>query len=217
MPDDLALEPRDCFLLWKAMCKFQTEKYKVANCLDPSKSLPPCIKKANIFKWERDLKEVLLQWMNAGNGDSPFDKVMQELSPKLSIREKNGRIFDVDEVGALEGNSDQEQIDPNDLRATTLPLLYQLHQRQALPAILFNYDRSGCEVIAGTLLNQLMAAENRWKEGKDWQRKLDEWAKWKELKAKKGAKKPPKLSKKKGDKAEKDDEKLSKVIHYSIC
>lgn len=214
MPDDLALEPRDCYMLWKAMCKFQTKKYKMPIDLDPLMALPPCIKKADVLKWERDLKTVLLQWMNAGDRDSPFDMVVQELSPSLSPREINGEMFDVEEVGALEDNDCQE-IDSNDLRATTLPLLYQLHQRQALPAILFNYDRIGCEIIAVTLLNQLKAAENQWKEGKAWQRKLDEWAKWKELKAKGAAKKPPKVSKNKGE-GDKDDEKVSKVSRWSL-
>lgn len=40
MPDDLALEPRDCFTLWKAMIEFQTEKYPVPESLNPAKALP---------------------------------------------------------------------------------------------------------------------------------------------------------------------------------
>lgn len=210
MPDDLALEPRDCLLLWKAMSKFQTDKYKMPNSLDPSKVLPSCIKKVDIFKWERELKIVLLKWMNAGDRESPFAKVVLELSPHVSPT-KRGAFFKSGDAGALAIKADDE-IDAHDLRATTLPLLYQLHQRQALPAILFNYDRSGCEDIAETLLNQLKAAENLWKEGKDWQRKLDEWAKWKVVKDKKAARKPPKVSKKKRGDDEDDTEKTSKVF-----
>jgi ATP-dependent RNA helicase DDX60 len=210
MPDDLALEPRDCLLLWKAMSKFETDKYKMPNDLDPSKALPSIIKKADIFKWERDLKSVLLQWMNTGDRESPFEKVVQELSPPVSPA-KRAALFKSNDTGSLAVNRDDE-INANDLRATTLPLLYLLHQRQALPAILFNYDRSGCEDIAETLLNQLKAAENHWKEGKEWQRKLDEWAKWKVLKGKKAAKKPPKVSKKKRGDGENDAEKTSKVF-----
>jgi ATP-dependent RNA helicase DDX60 len=209
MPDDLALEPRDCLLLWKAMNNFQTDKYKMPSVLDPSNALPSCIKKADILKWERDLKSVLLKWMNAGDHESPFEKVVLELSPTTSPA-KRGVLFKSSDAGALEGHGDDE-IDANDLRATTLPLLYQLHQRQALPAIFFNYDRSGCEDIAKTLLNKLKAAENLWKEGKDWKRKLEEWAKWKVLKDKKAAKKPLKVSKKKRGDNEDDTEKTSKV------
>jgi len=207
MPDDLALEPRDCLLLWKAMTKFQTDEYKMPRDLDPSKALPSCIKKADIFKWERDLKSVLLKWMNAGDRESPFEKVVLELSPPI-LRVKRGASIKSSDDGALVAR-ELDEIDANDLRATTLPLLYQLHQRQALPAILFNYDRSGCEDIAETLLNQLKAAENHWKEGKDWQCKLREWTKWKVLQDKGAAKKPTKISKRRGN--EDDTEKSSKV------
>ena len=210
MPDDLALEPRDCLLLWKAMSKFQTNKYKLPNDLDPSKALPSCIKKADIFKWERDLKSVLVQWMNTGDRESPFEKVVLELSPPISTT-KREISFKSSDPGALVVKGDDE-IDANDLRATTLPLLYQLHQHQALPAILFNYDRSGCEDIAENLLNQLKAAENIWKEDKEWKGKLAEWAKWKVLQDKNAAKRPPKVSKKKCGDGEDDTEKTSKVF-----
>jgi superfamily II RNA helicase len=201
MPDDLALEPRDCFLLWKTMCKFQTENYKVPASLDPSKALPPCIKKIDIFKWEKDLKKLLLEWMN--NRNSPFEKVVEELSPKVPSPDQAA-------IEQTEDNSAKKDVvDQNDLLNTTLPLLYQLHQRSALPAILFNYDRSSCEDIAEALLTQLKTAENKWKGGKEWKRKIDEWTKWKELKEKKAAKKPAKVSRKKGgdddDMGSKDD------------
>lgn len=196
MPDDLSLEPRDCFLLWKAMIKLQTSKYPVPSTLDPSKALPSCVKKLDIFKWEKELKKLLVQWM--AQRDSPFDTIVKELTPDLPQSEKAPKVAE----------AVADEVDPEDLQATTLPLLYQLHQRQALPAILFNYDRTGCEDIAETLLKQLKGAEDQWKEGKEWQRKMEGWTQWKELKDKKGAKKPPKASKKKGGD---DDEKTSKA------
>jgi hypothetical protein len=176
------------------MCKMQNDKYKVSTSLDPIEALPKCIKKVDIFKWEKELKKVLLQWM--ADRDSPFDKVVQELSSQP--------INDGSSVA-----SEGKQGDRLDLCATTLPLLLQLHQRQALPAILFNYDRGGCEDIGQALLRQLKAAEDKWKLGKEWQRKLDGWAKWKDLKEKQENKKPQKASKKRG--GDHDDERGSKV------
>lgn len=208
MPDDLALEPRDCLLLWKAMCKFQTDEYPVPKSLDPAKALPACIKKADIFKWEKELKKVILQWMAAGRS-SPFDKVVQELSPPAPAPNNDEDDSSDEDISAEADESDR--VNSNDLRATTLPLLYQLHKRGALPAILFNYDRSGCEDIASSLLKQLTSAEERWKQGKEWQRKLEDWTKWKKLKEKKGAQKPAKASKKKGND---DDENTSKVCFH---
>lgn len=188
LPHDLALEPRDCLILWKAMCKLQTDDYKVPDNLDPAKALPLCIKKADIFKWEKKLKTLLLQWMY--DDKSPFEKLVQDLSPST-----------ITPAPIAEGES---LIDQADLKQTTLPLLYQLHQRGALPAILFNYDRTACEDIGISLLTQLKSAEDKFKESKEWKRKIEKWTEWKELKDKKAAKKAPKVSKKKGNVDEED-------------
>jgi hypothetical protein len=199
MPDDLALEPRDCLSLWKAMSKFQTEKYKLPESLNPAKALPPCIRKADIFAWEKSLKKLLLQWLADRN--SPIDNVIQELTP-LSTHLPPENV-----PSSVSSTSEGESIDPLDLKATTLPLLYQLHKRRALPAILFNYDRSQCEEIASAVLSQLAEAEALWKEGPQWKKLMEGYEKYQELKDKR-SRKPAKPSKKtKGD----DDEGGSKV------
>ncbi|KAG0652619.1 putative helicase [Hyphodiscus hymeniophilus] len=193
MPDDLALEPRDCLSLWKTMTKFQTDKYKVPESLNPAKALPSCIRKADIFTWEKSLKKVLLQWMT--DGDSPFDKVVSYLTPTEAPES--------DEVPSSTSSSitDGDTVDSFDLKSTTLPLLFQLHKRRALPAILFNYDRSNCEEIADAVLKQLVDAETKWKEGPAWKKMVEGYEKYQEMKEKK-SKKPIKPSKK----TNKDDE-----------
>jgi hypothetical protein len=187
MPDDLALEPRDCLSLWKAMTKFQTGEYKVPESLNPSKALPPCIRKADIFSWESGLKKVLAEWM--ADSRSPFDKTLAELTPQEAI-EAPDQDLSTPESSITDGDA----IDPLDLKATTLPLLYQLHKRRALPAILFHYDRSGCEDIGSTLLSQLVEAETQWKEGPQWKKLMEGYEKYQALKEKKARKpaKPPK-------------------------
>lgn len=192
MPDDLALEPRDCLALWQAMVKFQTANYKVPDSLDPAKCLPACIRKVDIFNWEKSLKKLLLQWMP--DSGSPFDKVMKELTPNTALE-----ILQRVPSPSSSSVTDGEAIDPMDLKATTLPLLYQLHQRRALPAILFNYDRSACEFIGDNLLSQLVQAESKWKEGPQWTKLMEGFERYQEQKDKK-SRKPPKPSKKgKGD------------------
>jgi ATP-dependent RNA helicase DDX60 len=193
MPDDLALEPRDCLSLWKAMCKCQTDAYKVPESLDPAKALPACIRKAHIFAWEKNLKQALLQWM--ADSRSPFDQLIAELTPR-------GKVDTVEETPSANSSvTSGGQLDPLNLKATTLPLLYQLHKRRALPAILFNYDRSQCEQIAFALLQQLSEAEARWKQGPQWKKLMDGYEKYQELKEKKSRKpaKPAKKSNKDGD------------------
>lgn len=191
MPDDLSLEPRDCFSLWKAMCKCQNEKYSVPESLDPAKALPPCIRKADIFAWEKALKKTLVQWM--GDSESPFDQVVFELTPKEAEDNSEQTLASVSSTTS--SVTDSDAVDPLDLKSTTLPLLFQLHKRRALPAILFNYDRSACEDIAYSVLAQLVEAENRWKDGPQWKKLMDGYEKYQELKDKK-SKKPAKPSKK---------------------
>ncbi|KAH8687441.1 hypothetical protein BGZ60DRAFT_393597 [Tricladium varicosporioides] len=202
MPDDLALEPRDCLSLWKAMVNCETKGYKVPTSLDPAKALPPCIRKVDIFAWEKALKEVLLQWM--GDRSSPFDRVVAELMPKGSLAESDKVITTTSSNSSV---TDGETIDPLDLEATTLPLLYQLHKRRALPAILFNYDRSKCESVAFAVLKQLVDAEARWKAGPQWRKFMEGYEKWQEVKDKK-SRKPAKPAKKSKDV---DDEGGSKM------
>ncbi|CAG8978987.1 hypothetical protein HYALB_00011031 [Hymenoscyphus albidus] len=200
IPDDLALESRDCLSLWKAMCKCQTDAYKVPTSLDPAKALPACIKKKDIFAWEKALKKLLLQWMS--DTKSPFDRVIAELSP--APQKKDEGLNTPSDTSSLTAEDD---IDPDSLEATTLPLLYQLNSRRALPAIIFNYDRSQCEEIASSILKQLEDAETKWKEGAQWRKLIDGYEKWKELKDKK-SRKPAKPAKKSKDA---DDEGGSKM------
>jgi superfamily II RNA helicase len=200
MPDDLALEPRDCLSLWKAMVQCQTDSYKVPASLNPTKALPKCIRKIDIFAWEKALKKVLLQWMD--DTKSPFDSVVAKLMPK------SGDIHEVDDAPSpTSSNFDHAITDPYDLKETTLPLLYQLHSRRALPAILFNYDRGQCEGIAYALLSQLQEAESHWKEGSEWKKWMEGYEVYKAEKEKK-SKKPSKPVKKSKDD---DDEGGSKM------
>lgn len=204
MPDDLALEPRDCLSLWKTMCKYQTDEYKVPGSLNPTKALPTCVRKADIFTWEKQLKKVLLQWMS--DQDSPFDQVVSELTPREAGEPLDQHSSSTS--SASSSTTDRGEIDSLDLKSTTLPMLYQLHKRRALPGILFNYDRSACEEIASAVLKQLIEAENKWKEGPQWKKKMEGYEKYLELKDKKAAKKPAKPSKK-GN--QDDDEGASKT------
>lgn len=200
MPDDLALEPRDCLALWKAMVKYQTADYQVPESLHPEKALPPCVRKADIFAWEKNLKKVLLRWM--ADHKSPFDKVIDALSIPVSVEAE-------DQVPSSTSSSvtGPDALDALDLKSTTLPLLYELHKRRALPTILFNYDRNQCEEIANTILNQLVAAETRWKEGPAWKRRMEGYEKYKEAQEKKSKKQAKPVKKTKGE----DDEGGSKM------
>ncbi|MCJ1385234.1 hypothetical protein MMC17_008355 [Xylographa soralifera] len=201
IPADLGLEPRDCLILWQTMAKHQTATYPVSGDLDPKSCLPQIICKADIIAWERELKDLLSFWMS--NSDSPFDNVLEELSAPLEQQ----HTIDVP-VSATNQNSELiDVIDPSDLQQTILPLVTDLHDHNALPAIFFNYDRAACERIGKSLLDRLQDAEKSWKaESPKWAATMESYEKWKNA----SKVKAPKAVKAKKTK-DKDDERGSKA------
>ncbi|KAF2235909.1 P-loop containing nucleoside triphosphate hydrolase protein [Viridothelium virens] len=192
IPDDLHLEARDCETLWQAMKRHQVQgekRWDVPDKLDPESQLPSVVRKIDVIKWEAGLKEVLRSWM--ADNSSPFDKVLDELSKPINRP-----------IPSHTSN----------LRMTTLPLLCSLHEQDALPALLFNYNRTECEAIARTVLSQLKHAEDKYKATPKFQKRVKEKEDWEKAKAleaaKKTAKKP--IKGKKGD--EQDDGLTSKEM-----
>ncbi|KAE9979379.1 hypothetical protein EG327_007041 [Venturia inaequalis] len=199
MPEDLTLEARDCLLLYNAMAKVQTKKFVIDASLNPAKALPAVTKKADVLKWEAKLKAVLQQWMKDAN--SPFEEVLEILSKPVA-EHKLGLSDADDDASARSVNADS-------LSSTTLPLLLELHQQDALPAIIFNYDRSYCEKLAQQIVNELKECEDAWKESSaTWKKKIAAFQVWTEAreKAAEKAKKAPTASKTKKKKKGGDDE-----------
>src|SRR5207248_1696730 len=60
-----------------------------------------------------------------------------------------------------------------------LPLLVRLHEKDALPAILFNYERYTCEQIAKFVLRVLETAEELFKSTNvKWNKTLKDYEQW---------------------------------------
>ncbi|TRM63126.1 hypothetical protein BD626DRAFT_495574 [Schizophyllum amplum] len=58
-------------------------------------------------------------------------------------------------------------------------LVSDLHASGSLPAIIFNFDRSYCEIIAIELVNNLERAERTWRQKSPaWKSRVEEWEKW---------------------------------------
>ncbi|KAL4912359.1 DEAD/DEAH box helicase [Aspergillus aurantiobrunneus] len=197
LPDDLTLEPRDCFTLWKAMKKFATDEFPVDELLDPSTALPDLIKKADVIEWEIQLKTILKNWMSHDN--SPFETVVQE----LSIRSTTGP--DIQVSGEIQESLEISSVRKSSVRDTTLPLICSLHDQAALPALFFNYDRAKCEEICDHILIQLENSEERWKASSPvWKKKLTKLEEWKKAQAKRAIVKVP--TRKRGRRGDDDDE-----------
>lgn len=200
VPEDLALEPWDCLELYNAMKKHATTDYPVSDDLSPNVALPAVSRKADILKWERALKDLLKAWL-ADNG-SPYDKIVGEL--EQNFRDTRRESLQATQSGAVEGTK-SSKLDAEDLTKTTLPLLCRLNEQDALPAILFNYDRHMCEKICRTMLEQLQSAElSQQKSGPKWEKKLERFEEWKKIQEKNAAKKSKVASKKPNAKS-KDD------------
>lgn len=198
IPEDLALEPRDCYFLWQAMVKVQTADYSVPSKLDPAKALPEVSRKVDILKWEKDLKEMLRDWLQ--DSGSPYDNLVKELEQSF----RDSRREEHYTTSAQAPSTRQVALPMEDLNKTTLPMLCRLQEQDALPAILFNYDRHQCEKICNVVVEQLESAEAKQrKTGPKWQKTLEAWEQWKKFKEKAAS---SKASKAKATKKTKDDD-----------
>lgn len=185
VPEDLSLEPRDCLELWKAFSKFASKNWRIDDSMNPARRFGDVIRKSDVIAWEADLKKVLKAWISDKN--SPFDAVLKQLSLPQSQPKSV-------EKAAMSEEADEG----NNVMKTTMSLLFLLQSRNALPAILFNYDRTMCEKIGAHVLKQLVEAEEEYKDNDAaWKRKLADWEKWKKVQAAKKAKKPVAPSKSK--------------------
>ena len=208
MPDDLSLEARDCLVLVEAMKRHATAQYPLDPELELSnRHFSKAIRKAEIIEWERAMKKQLKSWM--ADSESPFDAVLEELT---GVMERTVPMEMDASKGSLIKDADAIAIDSNNLCSTTLPLLCKLHQRDALPAILFNYDRHQCETIAKAVVRQLQESEAQWKDSSSfWKNKLSGFEKWKADQEKLRNKKPPKVVSKGKGKEGQDDDPSSKM------
>ncbi|KAL2883508.1 hypothetical protein SGCOL_001191 [Colletotrichum sp. CLE4] len=176
--DNASLEPRDCLRLWLSMKESETESYRISPSLKPEIALPELVKKSDITKWESALKAQLWQWQQDPN--SPLPEVYKRLKTKGP---SSATDFGHPELVAdIYGNS-------------SFSLLADLHSRGALPAILFNYDRLGCEKIIFKLLQVLEDAEQKYRStSTDWARKMAAYQNWRQVKGSKAAKKSAKAT-----------------------
>ncbi|GAB7364637.1 hypothetical protein MBLNU230_g5440t1 [Neophaeotheca triangularis] len=214
IPEDFSLEPRDCYFLWQAMTKHQTEKFPVPKELDPGPLLPDISRKADILGWEKSLKELLRAWIS--DPASPYDKVLKELEASFRSTEREPSYVTQEQDGKKPKTQMAISESGEDkLQNTTLALLCRLHEQDALPAILFNYDRHMCEKVCRTVVGQLQKTEAAYKENSpQWQRTLQRWEEWKKIQEKLASKKSkaPKASGKKSkeDREEAEGDKMSK-------
>lgn len=178
VPDDLALEPRDCLRLYQALKRVETPEYSIPEDLSTETRFGNAgnvIKKVQVLEWAASLKEFLSTWMN--DVKSPFQQVLAILEHNVA----GNHILDNDtSVIKLPDNESAEKVRTVGPLRGTLPLLNSLHSQGALPAIIFNYDRRMCETFCQVLCNELVEAEKEWRATDlQWKKRMDGWTEWK--------------------------------------
>ncbi|KAK6533932.1 hypothetical protein TWF281_005275 [Arthrobotrys megalospora] len=219
LPADLSLEPRDCLEVYKIMKKHQNDDFKVGASLEPSKFFHGVIGKADVVKWEAVLKKELEGWMT--DARSPFDAVIEELtnSRNENISSENTGKSETSAPSSLSSPSKSTSSSPsreeeaeddahdNDrlVQDTTCSLLARLHSKNALPAILFSYDRTMVEKIVTAILRQLEDGEAQFKKtDRGYLADLEQYREYSKQSKSKGSAKTEEKAKKKKDKKSKN-------------
>ncbi|KAJ4309438.1 hypothetical protein N0V84_011507 [Fusarium piperis] len=154
---DINLEARDCLTLWKHMNKTFTRE--LLEGLDSPEALPEVIEKSHVSGWEKALKGKLKTAMESP--DSTFQALKESIEASTTA-------------------SDSPRADH---MANLFALAFELHAQDALPALVFNYDRLECERAVKGMLSTLEEAESAFKESDTtWQKKLNEFGQWQKQK-----------------------------------
>jgi len=175
-PPDLALDASDCWDLFSVMDSVARAS-KRDDIIEEVKELRPelvfkkteCIKAADTIEYEAALRRVVEGWIASPSCKDIMASVTLALGGKI---DKQAGIMEKSFGGKSPYARDEYQ-------KSLLPLLDQLNSADALPALIFHYDRNGIECLAQELVSALEAAEKVWKEGNPaWQSKLTTWQEW---------------------------------------
>ncbi|GAA5967019.1 hypothetical protein JCM21900_002356 [Sporobolomyces salmonicolor] len=152
LPEDLALEPRDCLALYKAMAQVEKDldsKLKPRKYFAPT----PIIAIRDVIKYEQELKRILLEWRHEPNSSDPKSRFRRTVSV---LENPLKAALGVSEM--LIENATEDQFN-----SLFTPLLADLNAQNQLPAILFNFSRDKCESLGARISRDLEEAEDRWR------------------------------------------------------
>ncbi|KPM36666.1 putative helicase [Neonectria ditissima] len=194
--DDLSLEARDCLTLWGKMNETLPPghlKEKV-DALSPDKALPQQVSKYDIVEWEKGLKAILREVMEASKSplttlQTSLEREPEQENPEITATTKTKSV--------IRPNPEPDHV------VSLFPLVCELHSQDALPAIAFSYDRLECERAATYILKRMEEKEHQWKgTNTGWLKKIKEYKKWLSQKASACDAIPPTRSKTRGGDAE---------------
>ncbi|KAJ7083417.1 hypothetical protein B0H15DRAFT_425762 [Mycena belliarum] len=165
MPQDLALEASDALNLYRALRKHAPG----SEVLDPqiffnSDPGPTLLVQKDIIRYECALKKQLSSLLKA-------DKGRGEVSMTIIRDLQDAQIGSATNLNTLPSR--------DCFSKNLIVLLSDLHVKGELPAILFNFDRTECEILVREVLSALENAENDWRqESRPWKAKVKQWEDW---------------------------------------
>ncbi|KAF8958161.1 hypothetical protein BDZ97DRAFT_66327 [Flammula alnicola] len=176
LPPDLSLEAPDTLTLFRALHSVKEGINHDLETLEPSKffsASSTLLRQKDILEYEARLKAILsdlLESFDPRDLSSPLGHVIRSLQDPMILK------F---------GEELEDMVPPpSAFKNDILVLLADLHVKNELPAILFNFDRTNCEIVAQHLLHQLEEAEEEWRsQSPEWNRKIKQWEAWKALAA----------------------------------
>ncbi|KAJ7238504.1 hypothetical protein B0H12DRAFT_92205 [Mycena haematopus] len=168
IPDDLALEASDTLTLYQALAKHAPGR---CEGLDPqtffrSDDRPRFLAQKDIISYECALKQALIPLLEASeesDGVTMSYDIIRDL--------QHPRIRSLEDANMAPTRESYLQ--------NLVFLLSDLHVKGELPAILFSFDRTDCEIMAQVLLSTLKSAESNWRnEDPKWTEKIHQWNQW---------------------------------------
>ncbi|THG95299.1 hypothetical protein EW026_g6330 [Hermanssonia centrifuga] len=171
LPPDFSLEAADCLTLFTALVSQRDRVQFDSDSFDPMRffNQTALLTQKDILGYEAILRDTLSEVIAISD---PHD----ESSPLNAI------VRQVQDPAIAEMTSAQQNDvpSPKQILSNLIHLVSDLHTSGDLPALLFHFDRSGCEIAAKSLVTALDNAEKAWQgSSPQWKKKLEAWTEWK--------------------------------------
>ncbi|KAH7883469.1 hypothetical protein F5I97DRAFT_1931024 [Phlebopus sp. FC_14] len=170
IPSDLALESSDTLTLYRALKACSSLSTSQVQALDPTSFFPRnrLLQQKDVIEYDAALKECLgpmIASFDPRDPSSPLSHVITHLGNHALARVPPEAL-----------NSQPDRVA---FRRNLINLVSDLHAQGDLPAILFSFDRSDCEIMAQDLLLVLERREKDWRNASAvWKRTLAQYEDW---------------------------------------
>ncbi|KAI9465185.1 P-loop containing nucleoside triphosphate hydrolase protein [Lactarius psammicola] len=167
MPPDLSLEAPDLLRLHeilKSQSDVHTERLNPITFF----SRNAFIRQKDVLRYESEIKNILAHLVEAPNAlspSSPLQRVVRHIQDPVIMQTSKARL--------------NTPPIPSEFMSGLIHLLSDLKAADSLPALLFNFDRNNCLLMAEHVLDTLEKAEEAWRDqSPEWKRKIGQWKAW---------------------------------------